>query len=138
MEERGNADAEQRLEGEAHGTWRGRRGGRTRPDTPGAPVLGRAPGDQEWVLLRAAGRSRGGALRPQVGAVAVGLHQALGLPHDLELAVLLDLADVDRLVGVLVLLVHLLGAARSGELEAVDGGADLVDLEGLGLLDRGL
>src|SRR5689334_25052216 len=65
----------------------------------------------------------------RVLAPGVGLHQALGARDDLELAVLQDLADQHRLVGVLVGLVHLDLAARGEERLAVDRLADRVDLE---------
>src|SRR5690606_26145309 len=39
-------------------------------------------------------------------APGLGAHGPLGLPHDLELTALLDLADVDGLVEVVVLAIH--------------------------------
>src|SRR5712692_10887884 len=56
----------------------------------------------------------------RVLAPRVGLHQTLGAPHGLELAVLEDLADQHRLVGVVIGLVHLDLAARGREVLAVD------------------
>jgi hypothetical protein len=62
---------------------------------------------------------------------------ALGLVDDVELAVGLHLADHHRLVQVVVALVHRQReAARRLEGLAVHRRADLVDLDGLGLLDR--
>src|SRR5262245_62647368 len=83
------------------------------------------------VLDPVAALVRAGVLAPRVG-----LDQALGAGDDLELAVLQDLADEHRLVGVLVGLVHLDLAARSQERLVVDGLAGRVVLERLGLLGR--
>src|SRR5204862_6467352 len=69
-----------------------------------------------------------GVLRPRLR-----LHVALGTRDDLELAVLEDLADEHRAVRVVVVLVHLDGADGRRDRLAVDGLADGVDLEALGL-----
>src|SRR5882724_8351718 len=60
--------------------------------------------------------------------------RALDPADDLELAVLQDLADQHRPVGVLVVLVHLDRTARRHERLAVHGLADRVDIEALRLL----
>src|SRR5262245_30786489 len=75
-------------------------------------------------------------VRARVLAPRLRLDQALRARDDLELTVLEDLADEYRPVGVLVVLVHLDRAARRRERLAVDGLADRIDIEALGLLDR--
>src|SRR6267142_6549525 len=70
-------------------------------------------------------------------APGLGLDRPLGLPHDVELAVALHLADEHRLVEVVVLLVHLGGDARGRhEGLARHRRGHLVDVEALRLLDR--
>ena len=72
-----------------------------------------------------------------VGAPRLGLDRARRLPHHVELAVGLDLADEHRLVQVVVLLVHLRrDAARRLEGLAGHRGDHLVGVGALGLLDR--
>src|SRR2546422_857774 len=82
------------------------------------------------VLDPVAALVRARVLRPRLR-----LDQPLGARDDLELAVLEDLADEHGAVGVVVVLVHLDGAARRRERLAVDGLADRIDVERLGLLD---
>ena len=69
----------------------------------------------------------------EVLRIRVRFHESLHGLDDLELAVGLDFADVDRLPGVLVGLVHHLFAAGRREFEPVDRLADLVDVERVGL-----
>src|SRR3989442_939236 len=65
-----------------------------------------------------------------------GSHPRLGLPDHVELTVLPDLADVDRLPRVVVLLVHLVLAHRARDLETLERLEHLLDVGGLRLLDR--
>src|SRR5438093_206340 len=80
-------------------------------------------------------RHQEGCERARVHGARVGLDKPLGARDDLELAVLEDLADEHGAEGVVVVLVHLDGAARRRERLAVDGLADRIDVERLGLLD---
>src|SRR5262249_51365989 len=75
-------------------------------------------------------------VRARVLAPRLRLDEALGAGDDLELTVLHDLADEDGPVRVLVILMHLDGAAGRGERLAVDRFAHGVDVEALGLFDR--
>src|SRR5215472_1195347 len=75
-------------------------------------------------------------VRARVLAPRLWLDQTLRPVHDLELAVLQDLADQHRLVRVLVVLVHLDLAAGREELLPVHRLPHRVDLERLRLLDR--
>src|SRR5262249_41584108 len=75
-------------------------------------------------------------VRARVLAPRLRLDHALRARDDLELAGREDLADEHRPVGVLVVLVHLDRAARRRECLAIDGLADRIDVEALGLLDR--
>src|SRR5690606_6341529 len=71
-----------------------------------------------------------------VGAPWLGLHGGRCLPHHVELAIALDLADEHALVQVVVLVVHLRDdAARCLEGLAGHGLGHGVHLGGLGLLD---
>src|SRR5882672_5322329 len=69
-------------------------------------------------------------------APGLGADETLRAPHFLELAVGEDLADDDRLLQVVVLLVHLHPAARGQEVLARDGLADGVHVGGARLLAR--
>src|SRR5687767_13143353 len=65
--------------------------------------------------------------------VRIGLDRLAAIPDLVELAVGADLADPNRLPDVLVLLVDLDGATRSGELQVLGRFLDLVHLDGVGL-----
>src|SRR5258706_11591502 len=81
-------------------------------------------------LLRPTGR--GGNLRlvrPQIRAVRIRLHQPPRLPDDLELTVLLDLADQHRLERVLVFLIHLLLSTPRIELPPLNPRAHPIHIE---------
>src|SRR5262249_25120961 len=105
--------------------------------TPRTTTRTGANGSSGLLLIRALVLDPVTALvRARVLRPGLGLHVGLRARDDLELTILEDLADEDRSVRVLVVLVHLDGADGRGERLAVDGLADGVDLEALGLLRR--
>src|SRR5690606_38542635 len=78
------------------------------------------------------GLALGDVLAPRLSA-----DRTFGLPHDVELTITLDLADVDRLVQVVILAIHRqLEAARGLDDLAADRLPYCVDIRGAGLERR--